>query len=145
MGKINWGRVLLGGLLAGAVNNLLQFAVNSLYLFREWRTVIDTRGLPSVERTEFTWLFTILNVLAGVFVVWLYVMFRPRCGPGPKTAVLAGLVFWLVSTMGPIVVWNWSGMFTPLLALVWATHLGTYTYLVIAVVMTVVGAWPYKE
>ena len=143
MGKINWGRVLLGGLLAGAVNNLLQFIVNRLYLFREWGTAVKALGLPIVERSEFAWLFTILNVLAGIFVVWLYAMIRPRCGPGPKTAALAGLVFWLVSAMGPIVLWSLSGMFPPIPPGLWATHLGTY--LVIAVVMTVVGAWPYKE
>ncbi len=143
MGKMNWGRVFLGGLLAGAVNNLLQFSVNRLFLFRAWRTAIEAVGLPKGETSEFRWLFVILNLLAGVFVVWLYAMIRPRCGPGPKTAALAGLVFWLVSAMGPIVMWSLSGMFPPIPPGLWATHLGTY--LVIAVVMTVVGAWSYKE
>ena len=143
MGKINWSRVLLGGLLAGAINNLLQFVVNRLYLFREWSKASEALGSPAGGGTETRWLFTVLNLLAGVFVVWLYAMIRPRCGAGPKTAALAGLVFWLVSAMGPIVLWSLSGMFPAIPAGLWATHLGTY--LVIAVLMAVVGAWPYKE
>lgn len=142
MGKINWGRVLLGGLLAGVVNNLLQFILNRLYLFREWGEILDAESEQQAG-AEFPWLFVALNLLAGVFVVWLYAMIRPRCGPGPKTAALAGLVFWLVSAMGPITLWSLSGMFPPIPAGLWATHLGTY--LGIAIVMSLAGAWPYKE
>jgi len=32
MGKINWSRVFLGGLLAGIVFNILMFAAGAIYL-----------------------------------------------------------------------------------------------------------------
>ena len=33
----------------------------------------------------------------GVATVWLYAAIRPRFGPGPKTAICAGLVVWALS------------------------------------------------
>ncbi len=143
MEKINWGRLFLGGLLAGVVNNALQFTANRLYLFEEWRTALEALELPTAARNDVGWIFFISNLTAGIFVVWLYAMIRPRYGPGPKTAALAGYVFWLVSAAGPRVMWSLSGWFPAIPPGLWAIHLGTY--LVIAVVMTVVGAWPYKE
>jgi len=35
--------------------------------------------------------------LIGFVAVWLYAAIRPRFGPGPKTAVYAGLAVWALS------------------------------------------------
>ena len=34
--------------------------------------------------------------LFGIFLVWLYAAVRPRFGPGPRTAVIAGLACWVL-------------------------------------------------
>ncbi len=37
----------------------------------------------------------LLDFLFGIWIVWLYAMIRPRYGPGPRTAVIAGLFVWV--------------------------------------------------
>ena len=70
-------------------------------------------------------------------------MIRSRFGLGAQTTALAGGAFWLLSWVFPVVLWGLSGGLPAVPVCLWATHLGTY--LVIAVVQTVAGAWPYKE
>ena len=143
MGRINWVRVFGGGLLAGFVANLLQFTVNRLYLFRAWDTATGALGLPMARGTDNRLPLAIWNLVGGIFAVWLYAMIRSRFGLGPKTAALAGGAFWLLSWLFPVVLWGLSGGLPAVPVWLCATHLGTY--LVIAVVQTVAGAWPYKE
>ncbi len=40
MGKINWGRVLLGGLLAGIVVNVFEYVTNGVVLASDWNAVM---------------------------------------------------------------------------------------------------------
>ncbi len=42
MGKINWGRVFLGGLLAGVVVNVFEFVTNGLVLASNWAWYWDS-------------------------------------------------------------------------------------------------------
>src|SRR5579863_3346019 len=145
IGRINYGRLLLGGLLAGAVANLLQFTVNRLYLFRAWDIANETLGLPMASRSGHLrgFFLATMTFVGSIFAVWLYAMIRSRFGAGPKTAALAGGIFWLLSWLFPVVLWSLSGPFPALPLWLLATHLTTY--LGIAVVVTVLGAWSYKE
>ncbi len=143
MRRINWQRVFLGGLLAGFVANLLQFTVNRVYLFRAWDTAAGTLRLPITGRSEHRFPLAIMTFLGSMLAVWLYAIIRARFGSGPKTAALAGGVFWLMSWLFPVVLWSLSGPFPTLPSWLLATHLTTY--LGIAVVATMVGAWQYKE
>jgi hypothetical protein len=145
MGRINYGRLFLGGLLAGSVANLLQFTVNRLYLFRAWEIANGTLGLPIGGRSEHLrgFFLATMTFMGSIFAVWLYVMLRARFGSGPKTAALAGGIFWLMSWLFPVVLWSLSGPFPTLPSWLLATHLTTY--LAVAIVATMVGAWQYKE
>jgi len=143
MRRINWQRLFLGGLLAGFVANLLQFAVNRLYLFRLWDAATVMRGLPMTERTNNRFPLFMMTLVGGIFCVWLYATMRSRFDSGLKTAALAGGIFWLLSWLFPVVLWSLSGPFPALPLWLLATHLTTY--LGIAVVVTVLGAWSYKE
>jgi hypothetical protein len=143
MKRINWARVLLGGLLAGCVANLLQFVVNRLYLFRIWNAAGLAPGVPPVTGGG-RWLALVaMTFLGGFFAVWLYAISRARYGAGPKTAALAGSFFWLMSSAFPVVLWSLSGPFPVLPVWLLAAHLATY--LCIAIVETTAGAWPYRE
>jgi hypothetical protein len=42
---------------------------------------------------EVPW-FILLDVVAGIFLIWLYAAIRPRFGAGVRTAVIAGLAGW---------------------------------------------------
>lgn len=46
-------------------------------------------------------LILVLNGVEGIVAVWLYAVIRPRYGPGPKTALLAGFTVWLVGWLIP--------------------------------------------
>ncbi len=78
--------------------------------------------------------------LTGLLAVWLYAGIRPGFGPGPKTAVCAGLTVWalayLIPALGniPLDVYPNKLMFI-------ATGVG----LIEVPLATVIGAWLYKE
>ena len=84
--------------------------------------------------------FVLYDFLAGIFLVWLYAAIRPRFGAGPKTAVYAGLAFWVVAGLFHGVSEAPMGLF-PL-----SLYLATVACGVVLVpVAAVAGAWVYKE
>jgi hypothetical protein len=96
MGKINLGRVILGGLLAGVVLNVGESILNMPILGAEWE-----EAMRSLNKTPFGGsaiaIFVVLGFLLGIAIVWLYAAIRPRFGAGPKTAVCAGLFVWAIA------------------------------------------------
>ena len=93
MSGINAGRVLGGGLLAGLVFNILDFAANQM-LRSDWEAAMTRLNLPTsaleAPSVMVTWIA--VDFLFGILVVWTYAAIRPRFGPGPKTAAMAGSV-----------------------------------------------------
>jgi hypothetical protein len=83
--KINWTRVLLGGLLAGLIINVFEFVTNGVVLASQWETAMKALGLSMSGSALIA--FTILGFLSGITAVLLYATTRPRLGPGAKTAV----------------------------------------------------------
>lgn len=59
MGKINWTRVLLGGLLAGVIINAVEFLINGVVLARDWEAVMKALGRPPMAPSALV-----------VFVIW---------------------------------------------------------------------------
>jgi len=143
MPRIHWQRLFLGGLLAGFVDNLLQFTVNRLYLFRAWDAATGTSSLPLPVKSDHHLPLALMIFFGNIFAVWLYAMMRVRLGPGPKTSALAGSVYWLMSWLFPVVLWTLSGPFPALpfwlLATYLCTHLGS------AVAATMLGAFCYEQ
>jgi hypothetical protein len=139
MQKINWNRVILGGLLAGLVINICEFLVEGLWLGDQWAASMRRLGrLPMGAGS--TAAFLLWGFLVGIYALWLYATLRPRMGPGPKTAAFAGIAVWILGS---------------LLAAVapFAMHLFPYHLMGIGIVLglveivggTVIGAWLYKE
>ena len=100
---INIGRVLGGGLLAGAVMNFVDFLVNGVWLNQRWldeATALNARLVdPATASTSMIgWIVT--DFLFGILIVWTYAAIRPRFGPGAGTAVKAALLVWAVSHIG---------------------------------------------
>ena len=135
MGKINWARVFLCGIVAGLVGYLLQVSFFVYVLPEtELRAVVEATGRPISGP-----LHAGLHVAAGIWSMWLYAAIRPRYGPGPKTATVAGLSLWIIASVIDGV-WASVGLI-PLRAL--AVPLAVT--LPICVVATLAGAWFYKE
>jgi hypothetical protein len=141
--RIHWQGLFLGGLLAGFVDNLLQFAMNRLYLFRFWHAAMVMRRLPMTERTDNRFALFIMILVGGLFCVWLYGTVRSQFGSGPGTAALAGGIFWLLSWLFPVVLWSFSGPLSALPPWLLATHL--LTHLGVTMVATMLGAWAYER
>ena len=141
MGKINWTRVLIGGLIAGVVGNVLQFAVWVPLVGRSLSATLQTLGHPMQETVGATVLMVVLGFLMGIVLIWLYAAIRPRYGAGPGTAALAGVVAGLMMGVFPDIAW---GLFLRMIpARVWVAD--AVFSLVAIVIATVLGAWAYKE
>jgi hypothetical protein len=100
MEKINLGRVVLGGIVAGIVGNILGYIVDDVLLASQWAAGMRALGRPDFTANQIV-SFVLLGLAYGVFVVWLYAAIRPRYGAGPKTAVYAGLMAWAIGTLLP--------------------------------------------
>ena len=96
MGKINLGRVILGGLLAGLVINISEYILNGLILGRQLEDAMRALNRPPIGNEAITY-FVIGGFMLGILLMWLYAAIRPRFGPGPQTAICAGLVVWALA------------------------------------------------
>ncbi|HXY14837.1 MAG TPA: hypothetical protein VEI26_10100 [Terriglobales bacterium] len=96
MEKLNWRRLLLGGVAAGAVLIILASASSALLMaqpslgralhaFRPFSS-----GLGEAVFSVFVFVFL------GVIMTWCYAALRPRFGTGPKTAAIAAFTVWLI-------------------------------------------------
>lgn len=140
MGKINVGRLILGGLVAGIVGDLLDYPVDGIMLSKMWSQQMSVYGHDGFSTNQMIW-FNFFGIVIGLVAIWIYVGIRPRFGPGVKTAIYAGIAVWIV------------GFLVPNFSLMWVTHffsghLTGYTTLgalVETVVGTIVGAAIYKE
>jgi hypothetical protein len=140
MGKINMGRVLLGGIVAGIVLNVLAYLVDGVLLASQWSEGMKALGRPDISGGQIIWL-NILGFFAGIVMIWLYAAIRPRFGPGPKTAIIAGLAVWFLGIFWPNVSLMWiAGLFHPNLTV--HTTLGG---LIEMVAGALAGAFLYHE
>lgn len=96
MGKINLKGVIVGGLVAGVVLNVVDYILFGVVLKADMAAAMQALGKPPIPDSLIPW-FVVLDFLYGIFLVWLYAAIRPRFGPGPRTAIKAGLVSWVVS------------------------------------------------
>ena len=140
MGKINWMRVFLGGLLAGVVLTILGYIALALYL----RNILDPAyaalGHPVQQTLGFQTFGIVFNLVTGILAVWLYAAIRARYGAGAKTAVCAGLAVWALERLSYDAVMAAFGLFQSK-----AVVADCITALVLTVVSTLLGAWVYKE
>lgn len=142
MGKINWGRVFLGGIVAGIVLNLGEFLFHTVVFKTQVEEAMRGMGRDPAAMNSGTamtvwilWCF-----LLGIGAIWGYAAIRPRFGPGAKTAAIAGVAAWFfASFLSSLAMMNMGMMPQNLLmtALVWA--------LVEYIVATIAGAYFYKE
>jgi len=100
MGRINVGRVILGGIVAGIVGNILGYLVDGVILAPQWAAAMQALGKADFTTNQII-AFNVLGLVSGVVGVWLYAAIRPRYGSGPRTAILAGLGMWAVGTFLP--------------------------------------------
>ena len=138
--KTNWIRVLIGGLVAGAVLNILNFATLAIYLRDIWDPVVKAVNPVFQETTAFQVFWIIFHFVSGILAVWFYSAIRPRYGAGPKTAVIAGVAVFILQGLSFDFISGAFGLF-PIKVLL----IDALTILVTSVISTLAGAWVYKE
>jgi len=136
MGRIHWGRVVLGGIAAGFVINVLEGAFGFL-MHSEWEAAMKTLKPPgaAVMASHLVWSFVI-----GVAAIWLYAAIRPRYGPGAATALRAGFAVWLFVHATFSFAAGSMGFLPP--KIMWISALWSLPETFAA---TLAGAWIYRE
>ena len=140
MNKINIGRVFLGGLVAGVVLNIGETLLNVKILASQMREMAIQHNFPPDPAGSAIAVAVVLTFVMGIVLVLGYACIRTRLGPGPKTALIAGLFAWFA-------VFCYCGLInnvffgipggTIVLMLVW----GLVQYSLAALA----GGWLYKE
>ena len=100
---INSGKVVVGGLVAGVVANGLDYLFQGVVLKPDFEIMRQRLNLdPVAANNPVPWI--IVDFILGFLLIVAYVGFRARWGPGPKTAIYAGLVIFLgiASVMGAL-------------------------------------------
>jgi len=105
---INTQKVLIGGVVAGVVVNIIDFITYGFILGDRFAADANAfkPGLGdqmAVMSTGQTIGFLLMNFVVGILLVWTYASIRPRFGPGAKTAIYAAIPFWifgLITTYG---------------------------------------------
>ena len=140
MTKTNMARLILGGIVAGIVLNILGYIVDGVLLGSQWNSGMAALGKGGISTSQIAG-FNILGLANGIFVVWLYAAIRPRYGAGPKTAACAGLALWVAGVLLPNVSFmSVNGLFDTNL-----TILTTVAGIVECVLAALAGAAVYKE
>lgn len=113
--------------------------MNAIFLGAEFAAQREKFGLGAPTAGQLV-VGAIITVAYGIILIWIYAAIRPRFGPGPRTAVIAGLTFWSIA-------------YLLFLASLWANGLVTIGFAVVSIIWGVfeapiaalVGAWLYHE
>jgi hypothetical protein len=139
MGKINYGRVLIGGLLAGVIVLVGETILNLGVLDQDWQAWSDAHNLPAPNNLTGI-LFILMDFLVGITIVLIYALIRPRCGAGVKTALFSGFLVWFL-------LWllGWGIMGIAFAMPGWIVLAGLLWGLVEVLLASLAGGWLYRE
>ncbi len=140
MGKINVGRWIAGGVVAGILVDISEWVLNGVVLRSQWAAAMKALGKTMPESGAAIAVWMIWGLAYGLICVWVYAAIRPRFGPGVGTALKAGFAAWLLANLlSAVGTANMgilpSGILT--ISAIWG--------LVESLVATTVGAWIYRE
>ena len=141
MSNVNWGKFILGALIVAVVCFVSDGFLHQRVVNEQWEAVIAALGATVPEHAGFSMIwFVVFEAGRGFLAMYVYVLLRPRLGPGVKTATWAGVVTWVAfSLTGP-------AQFIPLgfySESLWIS-VGIYQ-LVFTIIAAIVGAAPYGE
>ena len=140
MAHTNRSRVILGGLVAGLIINVVEYITNGVVLRDSWGKAMQALAKPAELSTGAILIFNIWGFLLGIAAVWLYAAIRPRYGAGPNTAIRAGLVTWSLAVFLANLGNYPLGLFPTRLLVI-----TSIVSLIEMMVAALVGAWLYKE
>jgi hypothetical protein len=142
IGRINVSRLILGGVVAGVVLNIITGLANACILngdFQNWANGMGNHLHPPAQPIQVSF-WVVMCLMDGLVGVWIYAGMRPRLGAGPKTALLAGLLVWTAGRLCVALDMFALGVFP------WQLLAGQSVLGLMAILPGVLaGAWVYKE
>lgn len=136
---INYPRVLLGGIVAGFLLAAGESVLATVVLSSDWEaTAVDPDATAYGTMRSLGVVGVV--ILSGFVLIWFYAAIRPRFGPGPRTAIIAGLALWLIAWVLMGVSLTLSDLVTPRVAVISAIW-GFFEVPLAALA----GAWLYRE
>ena len=135
---MNIQRIVIGGVVAAIICFVGDGIVHGLLLRPMWQQIVATLNLPKGDGSM-VW-FSLYDLVKGVASVVLYALIRPRLGPGPRTALIAGLLTWGLCIPLPLAGLLPIHFFGRKFALLWSIY-----GLLPVVIGAVAGAALYRE
>jgi hypothetical protein len=142
--NINRQKLLVGGLAAGLVLNVIDFLAHAVILAD--RMQADANAFKPGLGDQFAAMgfgqiamYVFFDFIIGILLVWTYAAIRPRFGPGARTAAYAGLLFFV---FGFILNYGYKDMGIMSAGLWWSFTVIWFVNLLLA---SSVGAWLYSE
>lgn len=139
MASINWFRVVLGGLVAGLIINVSGMLLAHFVLGREYVEAFKAK-MPPQSDMHMLVKHMGLRFWFGLMAVFIYAGFRPRFGPGPRTAIIAAGTVFLAAGLVMVISLNDLGLLTG--RRLWIAATWSLAEIVIG---TLIGAWIYQE
>ena len=97
---INTSKVLVGGIAAGVVMNIIDFISYKFILGARMMAESEAfkPGMSQAMMTSSAMISNIvMDLVLGILLVWTYAAIRPRFGPGMKTATYVAVLFWILA------------------------------------------------
>jgi hypothetical protein len=138
--RVNGGKLVAGGILAGVVMNICYYVSNNFILATDWEHIARIRNVDVADMSSTSSLVTyvVVAMLLGLLVVWTYAAIRPRLGQGPGTAVVAGFMVFFAQAL---LMASYAVSF-----LTWDVLIrGGVLMLVSALAGALAGGWVYAE
>ena len=138
---MNSGKVISGGLLTGFVYNVFDMLWNFTVLQADGLAMATRLNLNPAIMTDVSYQvpWIVIDFALGLLTIFIYAGFRPRFGPGPRTAVIAGLILWFAMTL-IFLGFASMGVLTETMAIK-----ASLLAIVNVVIGSIAGAWVYKE
>jgi hypothetical protein len=95
VGRMNWYRIILGGLIAGMVINAIDYFLRTIVLQPGLEAVRKAFSTPPEAMGASFAMLAICSFLTGTAAVWLYAAIVPRFGAGRKAVLSATLAVWI--------------------------------------------------
>jgi len=141
MARINWGRLILGGLIAAIILFFTDGFIHERLVKTDWHAIYTNLKAAEPEPHGASMAYFALYELGrGLIALLFYATMRTHFGAGPKTAVLAGIACWIAFSVAGPAQFIPLGFFSDALWFkVGALHLVT------TIVATIAGAAIYKD
>lgn len=140
MGQINYPRVFLGALIAGIIYFICDGLIHGTILGQEHEAAIVGAGKPVASDPTAYGYFALFDLGKGLVAMLFYANARARLGPGPVTAVWAGLFAWFAVEALPAIAAMPFPFYTKFF------YVKVMALEVVPMIAgAVAGAWLYKE